>query len=428
MTAQTLYDGGFLAEAAEAANAALAVAPTDAQAGLVLGCALIRLGRFAVLPGLAAHFNATAANGQGWDRTAAVLHRLLADGHHAELIALDAAIPPDEPCHILTAYYCGCARMMGHDMTGAMERFDWFRRHVRFYADHIAFAAHPLLSMIYRQGRIMAGPDEVDRRLAAAPPQAALDHLGGLAPAAADQAALFTCLDEQYFTLFGRTWVEANLALNPATGLHLHVIAPGPDSLAQLDALAQAHPGRFAASVERRPLFHTVTYYASARYFVVDQLIRRHGRAMVSLDGELRIALERLDLARRCRDLDFACFGTGRDEPGSVWQASVMWFGRGPAARRFTETLRAYCWPELDKPSLLTWQLDQAALLACGHHAQARNLDLAFGDLRQILGCPLGDAVADIASAATKDDNKHQKMNQEVHALGPRLGELYSKL
>ncbi|OAN55958.1 hypothetical protein A6A04_10360 [Paramagnetospirillum marisnigri] len=426
MTAFDLYRAGRPAEALTVANAALAGDPADEGAACAMGCALVMLGRAAELPRLAEHLNLAAGEAKGWIITATVLHCLLGDGHHQELVAAEQSIAQDSPVHILAVYFGGCARMMLGDMGSAVDRFDWFRRHVRFYAAHINFSAHPLLSMVYRQGRCIAGPDEIDRRLATPRTSPASRLVGEIA--AGEGPVLFTCLDDRYFTLFGPAFVEANLAANPSTPLVLHVIGPSEASLERLEALALSFSGRFAASVEDRPLFSTVTYFASARFFVVEQLLARFGRPMISLDGEVRAAVEGLGLASACRNLDFACFGTGRDEPGSVWQASVMWFGTSADARGFIHALQAYCLPELGHPSLLTWQLDQAALLACSHYFQVRGLPLAFGDLRHLLGMPLVDAIADIVSAEAKEDDKHGKMAGEVRAVGAELGRLYTSL
>jgi len=415
-------------EVLAAANAALGRDPADEAAAEAMAGALVMLGRFDDVLRLADHLNATAGAGKGWIAVACALHRLLAERRYGQLLALCEGIPVDSPGHILTVYYAGCSRMMLDEMAEALERFDWFRRHVRFYADHIAFALHPLLNMIYRQGRMTAAPDEIDRRLELPVGRAAVEHLGELAPSGEGEAALFSCLDDQYFSLFGPGFVEANRELNPDTPLLLHVIAPSEVTRQRLIELTQRWPGLFAASVEPEPLFRTVTYYASARFFVADRLMERHGRPLISLDGEIKVAVESLTLAAACRHLDFACFGTGRDEPGSVWQASVMWFGQGPATRRFLATLQAYCWPELDHPSLMTWQLDQAALLACRHFFQIRGLDLAFGDLREVLGLQLADVATDVTSAEAKEANKHGKINDEAHHLGLRLGELYATL
>ncbi|RAU20872.1 hypothetical protein CU669_16515 [Paramagnetospirillum kuznetsovii] len=411
-----------------AANAALGRDPADEAAAHAMAQALVMLGRAADLHRLAEHLNIAAGPGKGWVVLATALHGLLAERRYDALIALCESSPPDTPGYILTAYYGGCSSMMDGDMEAAIARFDWFRRHVRFYAGHIAFVSHPLLSMIYRQGRMVAAPDEIDHRLAAPVVLPALETLGELSAAADGEAAIFTCLDDQYFKLFGESFVAANLGLNPTMPLILHVIGPGDETRGELLDLTRRWPGRFAATVEAKPLFTTVTYYASARFFVVDQMTERFGRPMISLDGELQVPVERLNLAAACRAQDFACFGTGRDEPGSVWQASVMWFGQGAGTGRLTRALRAYCQPELNHPSLMTWQLDQAALLACRHYFEMRGPPLAFADLRDLLGLGLADVASDVPKAEAKESNKHGKMTGEVQILGPRLGDLYASL
>lgn len=416
------------ADALAMANAALGINPGDESAAQTMAHALVMLGRFDDIHRLAEHLNLTAGPNAGWVCMAAALHRVLGEGRYAELIALCDTSPQENPGHIISVYFAGCARMMTGDMVAALNQFDWFRTHVRFYADHIAFVSHPLLSMIYRQGRLIAGPVEIDRRREAPTTLPIIEHLGQLAAAPPEQAAIFSCLDEHYFTLLGLRFVEANRSLNPTTPLVLHVIGPSEATRTQLAAMTTRWPGMFAASVEPSPLFSTVTYYASARYYVALQLMDHHARPMISLDGEIQVPVETLGLAKLCRNFDFACFGTGRNEPGSVWQASVMWFGRSETARRFIATLQSYCWPELSHPSLMTWQLDQAALLACRHFFDSRGLGLAFGDLRHILNMELSELISDIAPAEDKEADKHRKMSDEIQSIGTKLGELYRRL
>ncbi|MBF0325555.1 MAG: hypothetical protein HQL42_10830 [Alphaproteobacteria bacterium] len=371
------------------ANRAVAIAPDDQQALFVLGYCLLRAGRISAVEEIFNHAAAVGSPTMAASVLSQILWYVLESECHGPLLAAAEIVPPDHPAAILVSYYAGCADMMTGAVDRALARFDWFADHVHLFAAHIDFFTDPRLNLVFRQARLVRGPAEVERRarIAVGPLQFRWHREiqpVGTAP------ILLSCMDTVYFLAFAETFAELNLAANPTSSVVFHLIGPTPEALSLLEHLATRWPGRVGGTVEDAPVIPKVTYYACARFYVVPHLLRRYHRPVVSLDAEVCAELHANRLATLCAATDFACFGTGRKEPASVWQATVMWWDDTPACHRFLDLLQHYCWPELSLPAHTNWMLDQAALLSCLHYAE-RTGALTFADLAVVTKKPLNE-------------------------------------
>ena len=93
--------------------------------------------------------------------------------------------------------------------------------------------------------------------------------------------------------------------------------------------------------------------------------MQTYGRTIVFLDLDVTPRRAAPDFHGLAEARDFSCFETGRTEPASVCQASVLVWGTG--AGDCLRALQAYCWSELANPPTVTWMLDQAALFSVRH-------------------------------------------------------------
>ena len=221
--------------------------------------------------------------------------------------------------------------------------------------------------------------------------------------AAGDGAVYLACADGRYIERFADRFAAA--FDRPGVSLHLHVVNATPAA----DALLAGLPGglhHLSLGVSRSQDRHyaSATAYACARFYVMPILLDLYGRMLVALDIDvvpLPPAL-RLGAGDPAPDFDFGCFETGRDEPASVYQASVMAWTPTDSCRRFLGALQGFCTPKLDMPVRLNWQLDQAALISVLNWQDETGQAFRFGRLNDRLACRFDEAVAPVAGDLEK--------------------------
>ena len=90
------------------------------------------------------------------------------------------------------------------------------------------FIRNVAMNRLLRQGRLVAEPEEVERRLSAEYPPAGISpevtFLG--APAPGRKAVVFTACNSLYLHAMGKPFVESLLDLPPDLGVHIHVVSP----------------------------------------------------------------------------------------------------------------------------------------------------------------------------------------------------------
>ena len=281
-------------------------------------------------------------------------------------------------------------------MDGAFAHFDAFRGAIGVVVRGIGFGdfiEHHPLNLVLRQGRLTAGTEEVARRIEAyrsAPPAGPEIEIAARVPDA-DAPLFLTCCNGVYFSAMGRDFVDRLLRARADAAVHVHVAAPGTDTDGIVADLAGRHPGRVGLSVTAKPPFPTATYFTCERFFVAERLLEARGRAIVSLDLDVTPSPSAPDFHALAESHDFCCYDTGRTEPASVCQASVLVWGTG--AGQFLRALQAYCWPGLTNPSSVTWMLDQAALFSVRHYFRRARPEIRFGEIGALSGRGLEESL-----------------------------------
>lgn len=336
---------------------------------------------------------------------------LLAAGKRGALATLANGMPRDHPLRVLALYHAACARMVAGDMAGALEEFEQFRLEVKGAMALVPFLASDRFNVCFRQGTLVLPAASVDRRLAAAdglPPAGTGFRLDR--PAAGVQAALHAVFaDGRYVARFAGALARGLDA--PDRALHIHVVNATPEADALLAGLAGTLD-HLALGISRSEDRHyaTATAYACARFFILPELLRLYRRPIIALDIDLvpRPALARLEGLLADDAFDFACYLTGRNEPASVYQASVMAWPPNAATFDFLDRLGRFCLPRLALPIRANWMLDQAALTSILSWQAVRGIPFRFRPLNEILGGTLADAIAPVATEEEKGAIKEQ--------------------
>lgn len=322
----------------------------------------------------------------------------------AGLLALAEQAPAGHPLAILALYHAACAVMMDGARDRALGLFERFRHQVRDYFSVVPFTMDDNFNVLFRQGTLVLPAASVAARLAGQ--QDLPPVVTGFAverQAVPTGAVYVACADGRYIERFAAGFAAA--LDRPGAALHLHVVNPTPAA----EALLAALPGRLTAASlglsrsEDRHYGHA-TAYACARFYLMPALLDLYDRPLVALDIDVAplAPVARLESGALAEAVDFAVFETERDEPASVYQASVMLFPPNAACRRFLDALQRFCTPRLGMPVRLNWQLDQAALLSVLNWQVETGQAFRFRTLNDLLGCRFADAVTSVADEMEK--------------------------
>jgi hypothetical protein len=385
---EVAYCRGSLDEARALANDAIASAPDDEFLCFILAACAVRLRRPQEFLAVLTHW-ASRHNDRGalCDR---VLRQLLNDKHYAELVTLPDAVARTAPWHIVCLYYAGCALMMTGRRAEAFPLFQSFRETLPHYMTHVDFLENTDLNVIFRQGRLIAGGDDLHRRLEAEAPSAVVTFLSP--PLSQMDGVLFAACNSGYFNAMGERFVEAMAGLRGAKqGIHVHVVGPDDASRALMAELTRRHGAALAFSIEEPALVASVTYYSCARFFVMEEMLNFHGKDILCLDLDQTLTQPPVKLLTQGQGHDFCCFSTDRNDPASVYWATIMFFAYGNARTLyFLDALRRFCWRELSNPSFVNWMLDQAALYSLLSDPVVCER-VRFGDFRSLMGMKLSE-------------------------------------
>ena len=331
---------------------------------------------------------------------------LLESGDHAALEFAWRVIPERTIGWIVALYYRGCSDIALGDHAAALRRFTTFRRAVPAFGPVIDFMDGGSFNVMFRQGVTVGDAATVAQRLATPvpegtwpPPPVVLRRADG---EAASDVVFFASCNRPYFDHLAGKFLAALAALPVPRAVHLHVADPGDGIEARFAELTAGLGLPAGLSVEPPSRYRTSTYFACSRFYVAPVLLEVYRRPMVSLDIDIAVtpAIDRV--LAGAGEVDFACFNTGRREPASVYQASVMVFRDTPAGRDFVDALGRYCLPRLDEPDSFNWMLDQAALISVKSWFESAGRPLRFGELDRSSGLALGDLCLPLCS----DDDK----------------------
>lgn len=335
-------------------------------------------------------------------------HNILKDlalrGQWTPVRRLAVSIPPQRREHALALYYSGCAEVTAGRHAAALEHFHRFQKSVLSRAAQFPLG-NPEFNLIFRQG-VLVEPPPLVRGLPAMPlpTPPALTFIGDHRDAEAP-FVLAHVLDARYFHRFAAELCAGHAAAGLPVPLHFHVAAADESMPAAMDALRRSHPGlNLGFSVEPRGQWDGPVYYTCARFMVATHLQDRYGCPVVTCDADILpvLPVDRMFAAAMEAGADFACFETGRNEPASVYQASIMVFGTAPRGRALTADLARFCALKLAMPQALSWMLDQAAIYSLLTQRQAEDPAFRFCALDRALGMGLPEAVRQLSTDAEK--------------------------
>ncbi len=116
-------------------------------------------------------------------------------------------------------------------------------------------------------------------------------------------------------------------------------------------------------SSELHETWHNPVYYACNRFLIVSKLLNFYSiNHIYTIDADSRLLHDLSNSIPTSENYDFCCFTTGRCEPASVFQATLMMFSKTTLTERFLNILRIFLFAKLNRPKVFTWMLDQAAL------------------------------------------------------------------
>lgn len=383
----------------DAARAALDLSPDDPLAWHALGLALAWAGEYAEF--LALCDRAAPRFGDAVIFAHNVVKDLAEQAAWDRVRDLAAALPPERREHAPALYYAGCAEVALGRHPAALELFERFK-----HAVLPRYAAFPLtdpgFNLIFRQGVLVERPEMV-RQLAQQPVPAgpAIRFLGQ--PGGAGAYVVAHVLDARYFRRFAAQLCRGHRQAGLSEALHFHVLAADDAVGGEMQALARSFPDlTLGFSLEPPGPWDHPVYYTCARFLVMNRLLDHYGRTVMTLDADILPTLQTARIFAAADGADFACFQTGRDEPASVYQASIMVFDTGTRARAFVDDLVRFCVAKLALPPALAWMLDQAALYSVLTQRGVDDPGFRFASLDAILGVPLVAALRQLSDEAEK--------------------------
>jgi len=333
-----------------------------------------------------------------------IVHDCLLDGMTQPLIALSAAIP-DGLLHPLALYHASCARLVLGDRYAALAGFNQFRLALPRFFHALPFGTNDEFNVMFRQGTLVLPPEETRARIAhgtALPPvQRDIQILKPLR-AIGGAATIMCCADARYIAYFLPRWLAGMISTD--TPIHVHVINPDPEALALVEEMTTQHD-----LVEKLSLSTsldgtaTATSYACARFEIVAYLLENLNGPLMTVDIDVAATPAFSSLLATPVTADFSCFETGRCEPASVHQASIMAFANTPRSLTFARDLAAYCRPKLHQPVRINWMLDQAALFSVLGLYDSEEPKFRYCALDRASGRPMSDYIIGLAS----DEEKH---------------------
>jgi hypothetical protein len=323
---------------------------------------------------------------------------------------LAAEVPEQRLEQAIALYYAGCALIAAGDRKGALALFQRFKSAVLRRHKEYPLASDQNFNLIFRQGSLVETPEFtrllVQKPIAKAPPSPVFVETPSAEGA---PFVLAICLDARYFTRFAPEVCRGYEALRTREPLHFHVIQADDASLALFTELKARHPAlKLGLSREPAGPWSHPVYYSCVRFLVMEELIACYDRPMLAMDADIVPKLAPGTFVGTARDADFACFATGRIEPASAYQASVMYFSTSARAREFLSLLRRFVLAKMDLPPVLSWMLDQAAIYSVMAVLAEDSPDFTFRNL----GEGLGQSIFDIQHELSTTEEKSRIMNR----------------
>ena len=379
-------NGQRFAEAAAAFLAAVNAVPADDEAWRGLALALALQGRLGDLVGLADYRE--RRRGDGFLFCHEALGVLLTYKLYGHVKALDAALPETSVYKPSSLYQAGCADLLDGDEDAAFDRFARFKAMVGVRPD-LPVGADSHFNIAFRQGTLIEDAGFVDALIE---PTAVVGRL----PVRADEGelqfgtrpyVLATACDARYFERFAPGFVATAARTMPGTTLHFHVMEADGASRSLFAELAASAPDlALNLSTEAASSFKSGAYYASARFLIGPDLLRRYQRPLVLLDADVEFEQALDPLIAAVAGSAFACFRHDGAGPCSRYPAVLSVTQPQPAGAILLERIRLFVLAKLEIEWPFNWMLDQAALGSVIRWARKTRTDLGIGVLNDLVG------------------------------------------
>jgi len=338
--------------------------------------------------------------------------KLMLRGDYPTLAEMHRALPEERLDHAIAVYFAGVACIAEGRYRDSLAFFHRFKRRVVTQIQDYRHLLHDRnFNLVFRQGTLVEPPEYVAALASGVLPVTCFGPAVALretAETGPGRALLGSCMNDLYFQRFGES-LAATLSEHCAeAALHLHIMGDESCCRSLYEQLRARHGNiHFGLSVEPEPLRRHKIYYACNRFLVLPRLLDLYDRPMLLLDADA-LALQDLSavyrrLAEGAPEVDFACFDTGRAEPASIYQASMMYFSGSARCRDFIGHLERFVWSKLDQPAEILWMLDQAALLSVLLHKAEDGSGFAFRTLNEVTGAGMPDF---IDSAGTEEEKR----------------------
>ena len=379
-------NGQRFAEAAAAFLAAVNAVPADDEAWRGLALALALQGRLGDVVGLADYRE--RRRGDGFLFCHEALGVLLTYKLRGHVKALDAALPDGSAYKPSTLYQAACADLLDGDEDAAFERLGRFKALVAARPD-LPIGADSHFNIAYRQGTLIEDAAFV---AALVEPAAVVARLPPPVEEAAPRSGarpyvLAAACDGRYFERFAPGFVASAARTMPGATLHFHVMEADGASRALFGQLAAGAPElALNLSTEAASPFKSGAYYASARFLVGPDLLRRYGRPLVLLDADVEFEQALDPLVSAAAGSDFACFRHDGAGPCSRYPAVLTVTRPGEGGAEFLERVRLFVLAKLAIEWPFNWMLDQAALGSVIRWARKTRTDLGVGVLNDLVG------------------------------------------
>jgi len=379
-------NGQRFAEAAAAFLAAVNAVPADDEAWRGLALALALQGRLGDLVGLADYRE--RRRGDGFLFCHEALGVLLTYKLYGHVKALDAALPEASIYKPSALYQAGCADLLDGDEDAAFDRFARFKAMVGVRPD-LPVGADSHFNIAFRQGTLIEDVGFVD---GLTPPAAVADRL----PARTDEGemrlglrpyVLAAACDARYFERFAPGFVATAARTMPGATLHFHVMEADAGSRSLFAELAASAPElALNLSTEAASPFKSGAYYASSRFLIGPDLLRRYQRPLVLLDADVEFEQALDPLAAAGGGSAFACFRHDGAGPCSRYPAVLSVTQPQPAGVILLERIRLFVLAKLEIEWPFNWMLDQAALGSVIRWARKTRTDAGIGVLNDLVG------------------------------------------
>jgi len=378
-------NGQRFAEAGAAFLAALNADPADDEAWRGAALALALEGRLGDVVGLADYRG--RRRGDGFLFCHEVLGVLLTYKLRAHVKAFDAALPDTNVYKPSALYQAGCADLLDGDEDAAFARFARFKAMVAGRTD-LPIGADSHFNIAYRQGSLIEDAEFVEGLVEPAAVVRRLPQVDAGEPRLGTRPyVLAAACDGRYFERFAPGFVASAARTMPGATLHFHVMEADAASRALFAQLAAGAPELVLnLSTEAESPFKSGAYYASARFLIGPDLLRRYARPLVLLDADVEFEQTLDPLIAAAAGSDFACFRHDGVGPCSRYPAVLSVTQPQQGGELLLERIRLFVLAKLDIEWPFNWMLDQAALGSVIRWARKTRTDPGVGVLNDLVG------------------------------------------